>query len=141
MATRDYTNTTSVTTATKDEFSDLDINFIAHPISGDITVKKDAEAIKRSVRNILLTNNYERPFKPNFGANLRGKLFDLQGPGATQRLISDVKTALNALEPRITNVRLKVSDNDSNNLDVAVFYTIKKSRADAGFDLKITRVR
>ena len=129
------------TVATKNLYSDMDIALKPHPVTGDITTKTDTDAIRRAVRNIVLTNKYERPFKPNFGANLRGKLFDLQGPGATQRLISDVKTALNALEPRITNVRLKISDNDSNNLDVAVFYTIKKSRADAGFDLKITRVR
>ena len=74
-STRDYTKPDSKINAFKDEYSDLDVMFVAHPISGDIAIKKDSEAVKRSVRNILLTNNYERPFKPNFGANLRARLF------------------------------------------------------------------
>ena len=57
-------------------YTDLDINLTAHPQSGDLVLKQDKEAIKRSLRNILLTNHYERPFKPSFGANLIGELFE-----------------------------------------------------------------
>ena len=83
---RDYTTPNSTNTAIKNEYSDLDILFTAHPISGDVTTKKDSDAVKRSVRNILLTNNYERPFKPNFGANLRAMLFELQGVGSSKAI-------------------------------------------------------
>ena len=76
MATRDYIKPNSSKVVVKNEFTDLDIMFTAHPISGDITTKKDSDAVMRSVRNILLTNNYERPFKPNFGADLRSQLFN-----------------------------------------------------------------
>ena len=58
-------------------YTDMDLNITPHPSSGDLVLKQDKEAVKRSVRNIMLTNNYERPFKPNFGANLRGLLFEL----------------------------------------------------------------
>ena len=64
-------------TARKNFYTDIDLNITPHPSSGDLVLKQDKEAVKRSVRNIMLTNNYERPFKPNFGANLRGLLFEL----------------------------------------------------------------
>ena len=51
--------------------------FDSTSFSKDLTLKQDNDAVKRSLRNIMLTNNYERPFKPNFGANLRGLLFEL----------------------------------------------------------------
>ena len=58
--TRDYIKPNSKVTAVANEYTDLDIMFTAHPISGDIISKKDTDAVKRAVRNILLTNNYER---------------------------------------------------------------------------------
>ena len=58
-------------------YTDIDLNLTPHPSSKDLTLKYDKDAIKRSLRNIMLTNNYERPFRPNFGANLRGLLFEL----------------------------------------------------------------
>jgi hypothetical protein len=63
--------------AIKEAYSDLDLLFKAHPISGDVTVKTDADAVKRAVKNIVLTNYYERPFKPSLGGNIRGLLFEL----------------------------------------------------------------
>ena len=56
-------------------YTDIDLNITPHPSSGDLVLKYDKEAIKRSIRNIMLTNNYERPFKPSFGS--KGTLFEL----------------------------------------------------------------
>ena len=58
-------------------FSDIDINMAIQPESKDLSLKYDLNAIKRSMKNILLTNHYERPFKPSFGVNLRNMLFEL----------------------------------------------------------------
>ena len=55
----------------------MDLLFRKHPQTGDVVVRTDAEAVKRSVRNIILTNHYERPFKPGFGGSIRELLFDL----------------------------------------------------------------
>ena len=141
MATRDYNKTNTKLTATKESYSDLDILFTTHPVSKDVTTKKDADAVKRSVRNILLTNDYERPFKPNFGANLRGKLFDLQGIGAHKKIVDDIKEALYALEPRIRNVQVKLGENNRNNVDVLVQYTIINGLGRDSVDFTVTRVR
>ena len=115
--------------------------FVAQPISGDIAIKKDSDAVKRSVRNILLTNNYERPFKPNFGANLRARLFELNDFGTYELLVSDIKEALTMLEPRITNVGVRIVDTDDNNINVTVFYKIKNGNLQTEQNIKITRVR
>ena len=141
MATRDFTKTNSIIDANKESYQDLDIMFTAHPITKDVTTKKDADAVKRSVRNILLTNNYERLFIPNFGANLRGKLFDLQGIGAHKKIVDDIKEALYALEPRIRNVQVKLGENNRNNVDVLVQYTIINGLGRDSVDFTVTRVR
>ena len=57
MATRDYSNSGASIVSDKDSFADLDLNFTAHPVTEDIVAKKDANAIRQSVKNILLTIN------------------------------------------------------------------------------------
>ena len=141
MATRDFTKTNTINSATKESYTDVDIMFTAHPVSKDVTTKKDADAVKRSVRNILLTNNYERPFKPNFGANLRGQLFELQGIGAKRKIIGDIKEALYALEPRVMNVRVGIGENNRNNIDVMVQYDIINGLGKDSLDFTVNRVR
>jgi phage baseplate assembly protein W len=106
-----------------------------------VTTKKDTDAVKRSVRNILLTNDYERPFKPNFGANLRGQLFELQGIGAKRKIVGDIKEALYALEPRVRNVRVAIGENNRNNIDVMVQYDIINGLGRDSIDFTVTRVR
>ena len=138
---RDYTTANSKNTAREIEYSDIDIFFQAHPISGDITVKKDTDAVKRAVRNILLTNDYERPFKPNFGANLRARLFELNDFGMKDLIVSDIQEALVALEPRIRNVRCRIVDSDDNNINITVFYTIINGNRSTQTDVKINRIR
>ena len=141
MASRDYTKPNSKTTSIKNEYSDIDIMFTAHPISGDITTKKDSDAVKRAVRNIILTNNYERPFKPNFGANLRAQLFELQGIGSKKRIASDISDALSALEPRIRNVRVTFGEEKANSVDVRISYTIINGLGQSAVDFTVNRVR
>ena len=138
---RDYTTPNSTNTAIKNEYSDLDILFTAHPISGDVTTKKDSDAVKRSVRNILLTNNYERPFKPNFGANLRAMLFELQGVGSSKAIKRDIAEALVTLEPRIKNINIVLGENNRNNVDVKISYQIKNGVRRDTVDFTISRVR
>ena len=137
----DYSKPNSKVNAQKNEYTDLDILFSANPISGDITTKKDSDAVKRSGRNILLTNHYERPFKPNFGANLRSQLFELDGIGAKRRITKDIIESLSILEPRIGNIRVDISDSEANNIDVRVSYVIRNGLKQSSVDFKVSRVR
>ena len=105
------------------------------------STKKDSDAVKRAVRNIILTNDYERPFKPNFGANLRAQLFELQGIGSKKRIASDISDALSALEPRIRNVRVTFGEEKANSVDVRISYTIINGLGQSAVDFTVNRVR
>ena len=137
----DYSKPSTKVDAIKNEYTDLDLLFIANPISGDVTTKKDADAVKRSVKNILMTNHYERPFKPNFGANLRARLFELDEIGGRKNLEKDIVETLAALEPRIANIKVQIADLDNNNLDVRVAYIVKNGLRQSQVDFKVSRVR
>jgi len=68
------------TTTIKKIYSDIDLSFNRNPVTGDVTISYDEQAVLRSVRNLLLTNRYERLFQPNVGSNLTGLLFENTGP-------------------------------------------------------------
>jgi len=136
---RDYTNTNAKTNAVEN-FSDLDISFVAHPISGDVAIKKDSDAIKRSVRNIVLTNHYERPFKPSFGANLRRLLFESIGVGITEKAAKEIAKSLTILEPRISNVTFDIK-NRGNEMNITIYYVIVNTQQRQDLEFTISRVR
>ncbi len=140
MAKRDFTKPNTSVVATKDLFTDLDLSFEAHPITGDIVTKKDTDAIKRAVRNIVLTNHYERPFKPSFGSNLRGQLFELDMPGTRRRIQEAIVEDIRALEPRIGRVGVQMVD-ENNTLNVTILYQVIGSRENQQVNVVVSRVR
>ena len=140
---RDYTKPNSKTVATPNLYADLDITFERHPVTNDVVLKKDSDAIKRSLKNILLTNDFERPFKPNFGANLRSRLFELGGNEIGHRVGRSIIKDISILEPRVSNVQLSINDSayDRNELNITIFYDIKNGQSQQQFDFTVSRVR
>ena len=126
--------------AIKEAYSDLDLLFKAHPISGDVTVKTDADAVKRAVKNIVLTNYYERPFKPSLGGNIRGLLFELDTDRKLNRAKKRLTQAIEDFEPRVQNVRCVFQTKD-NSLDVTVFYNIKNCLSNQELQFTVNRTR
>lgn len=129
------------TVATKDIYSDLDIFFRKHPITGDIVRKTDTDAIKRSVRNIVMTNKYERPFKPNFGGSVRNKLFELNTDRQLNRMRRNLAKEIEQFEPRVENVDIVFGDEDSNALNITIFYNIKNGAPQQEVEINVTRTR
>lgn len=111
--------------ARQNVYSDLDFRFIINPNTGDIALKRDAEAVKQSVQNILLTGRGERPFNPTFGGNLRAYLFE-NFDAVTEAAIKNV--IINSLrnhEPRVKVDNVIVSNLDYRNaLRVSIDITI-----------------
>jgi len=140
MATRDYTKSGASIVSNKESFSDLDLTFTAHPVTGDIVTKKDANAIRQSIKNILLTNHYERPFKPNFGADLRGMIFEANDPIIGQRIKERIIEEIKILEPRVGRASINVIQND-NTVNVNVAYTISGSSSVQEVEFTLSRVR
>tara|TARA_A100001388_G_scaffold276151_1_gene263140 strand:+ start:825 stop:1241 length:417 start_codon:yes stop_codon:yes gene_type:complete len=136
----DYVKPNSKNVAIKEAYKDLDLNFMAHPITGDVTTKSDSEAVKRAVKNIVLTNYYERPFKPSLGGNIRGLLFELNTDRQLNRARDRLADTITALEPRVENVRCKF-DTSGNSLNVIIFYNIKNGLTGQEVEFNITRAR
>jgi phage baseplate assembly protein W len=106
-------------------FSDIDLDFVPHPVSGDITLLKDSASVKRSVRNILFTGLYERPFNPDFGGNLKQLLFEPATPMTAVSIKTLIHDALRAYEPRVSIVDLQVSlDQDLLGYNVYLLFAI-----------------
>ena len=122
-------------------YTDIDLNITPHPSSGDLVLKQDKEAVKRSVRNIMLTNNYERPFKPNFGANLRGLLFELADDITKMEIRNQIAEALEMLEPRVRIDEIFLSQSRPNEMNVNLHYGIVGSREPQEIEVILQRVR
>jgi phage baseplate assembly protein W len=96
-------------------FKDLDLNFAIHPIRKDINVHKDEFAVINSVKNLILTNHYEKPFQPEIGSNIRKLLFEnIDSIIAAQIERAVVETIVN-FEPRVSVSTITASPDPDNN--------------------------
>lgn len=110
-------------------FKDINLSLAKHPITGDIATLTNVEAVKRSVRNLINTNFYERPFHPEIGSNVRSVLFEPVSPIVAAILERHVKDVIQNFEPRAELVDVQVKDNsDRNEYKVQIkFYVINSS--------------
>jgi phage baseplate assembly protein W len=123
-------------------FSDLDLNFTAHPVTGDITRRFDEDAIKQSVKNLLLTRNYERPFHSEIGSPIRQLLFDLPGPMFNVMLQRAVIDVINNFEPRVSIIDVRVDDySDANEVYITLEFKIVNTERPLTLDLALERTR
>ncbi len=96
-------------------YNDLDLDFSAHPNTGNISTKKDADAVVRSVRNLLLMNHFDKPFHPEVGSNITRHLFEPMTVATTLRLETDIKNVINNFEPRVRLSEVRVQAVESEN--------------------------
>jgi len=122
-------------------YSDIDLTFAVRP-SGELFKKTDAAAVKQSVKNLLLTNYFEKPFQPLFGGNLRELLFDLADEDAEEDVEERVKNAIGVFEPRaqLLNV-IAVSTPDRNSIKVTVEFRIINTQETVTVTTVLARLR
>jgi|SRR6056300_368090 len=127
----------------KKYFTDLDLKFGANPVTRDVNLKSDSDAIRRAVKNLVLTDNFERPFKPGIGANIRGLLFELTGEDLIDEIELRIKKLLRNFEPRIDNIKIVASEDtlDSNELAVSIYYDINNDPRPQQLDIILNRIR
>lgn len=85
----------------QNRYSDLDLTFTKHPVSNDVVLSIDDQAVIRSVRNLVLTNHYERPFHPEIGSNVRKMLFEPISPLTANYLQREIEDTIKNYEPRV----------------------------------------
>ena len=99
----------------KKAHSDLNLKLTRHPIRKDIIPLKDDAAIKNAIKNLLLTNFFERPFQPAKGANLRGLLFEPADAITKYELSSGIRKCIELFEPRVKVLSINVADETERN--------------------------
>lgn len=106
-------------------FKDINLSFNAHPVTKDITVLKNENAIKRSVRNIVNTIPRERFFNPTLGSDVRSSLFNFVDYGTASVIQKQIQIAIENFEPRVDNLQINVFPRpDSNEFEVNILFDI-----------------
>jgi phage baseplate assembly protein W len=112
----------------KEAYRDFDVRFMRNPVNGDVVTLTTEESIKQSVKLLILTALYERPYQPRIGTRLASALFELYNPDLVELVRKEVRECLELYEPRVVvqNVDVgSVAENlDSNSIRVHVSYLI-----------------
>ena len=126
MASYDSGTLTNKSKRSSRIFSDLNLDFVQNPATKDIQKIEDVDAVKRSVRNLINTNYYERPFRPSLGSNLRAMLFELYSPQMNHAISKEIDLLIKNYEPRARLVNVKTnSDPERNGYEVSIsFYVV-----------------
>ena len=125
MSRYDATQTNESTRSSK-IFKDLNLAFEQNTATKDIQKIKDVEAVKRSVRNLINTNHYEKPFHPEIGSNLRAMLFELMTPQMNHVISKQIENLINNYEPRCNLVQVFTQPRlDRNGYSVQISFRVQ----------------
>ena len=106
-------------------FKDISLSFTPHPVTKDLTILKNENAIKKSVRNLVQTIPTERFFNSVLGSEVRDSLFDFVDFGTASVIQDQILNTIENFEPRVDNVSVEVEPRpDTNEFEVNVFFDI-----------------
>lgn len=123
-------------------YSDIPTNFDVHPIKGDLVLITNEQAVKRSIRNLLLTDPFERPFSPTIGSGIRKSLFENMGQDTEFILAEKIKETITNYERRANLFSVSVKAlTDDNSYAATIVFSVVNSLAPVTLDLILRRVR
>jgi len=137
-------NESSLTTYTYRDFS---LFFTQNPVTGDVSTLTDVADIKRSIRNLVLTNEFDRPFHPEIASHVRDLLFQPFTAITYNLLRNRIDKVLEIYEPRATLTRIEIDDRefqnmDNNTLSVKIFFTLNNAPTnEENVDIMLERIR
>ena len=124
------------------QFADLDLNFTPHPVTGDVGFKKDENAIKQAVKNLVLTQNFERPFHSEIGSSLRSLLFEPATPMTKEILRKTISDTITNFEPRVDLIDVEIRYTlDDTAVDVRIIFKIRNTFTPIDVNLTLERTR
>lgn len=124
------------------DYSDLDLDFVMNPTTGDVNIKNGAEAIKRSVRNLVFTNYYERKFQSQIGSDVSALLFENATPLTAVYLKDAISAVINNFESRVQLQEVTVvEDIDNYGYNVTISYLILNRNLPVVSTLFLERIR
>ncbi len=123
-------------------FKDFDLNMKVHPVTGKLVTKKNADAVKQAIKALVLTDKGERPFRPQFGSDIRQRLFDLMDPTIESNIEFDIRSAITNYEERAEILGIGVEgDPDTNNMQVNITFRVLSSSVTSSLVLTLETVR
>jgi len=132
----------TVTTDIVRDFKDLDLNFTIHPIRKDINRAIGPMAVVNSIKNLILTNYYERPFQPDVGSNVRRLLFENLDNITATTLKNEIERTIANYEPRATVKAINVkADFDNNGFKVYLEFFIVNQTQPIIINFLLERIR
>ena len=132
----------SITLNATREYKDLDLNFMVHPIRKDINKVTNQMAVINSIKNIILTSHYEKPFQPDFGSNVRNLLFENLDIITASALEREIEQTIRNFEPRVRVVSVKaIPDFNNNGFSVQMEFYIINQTAPVSISFLLERLR
>ena len=129
-------------TRTTRQYSDFNLLFTRHPVTGDVAKRNDEESVKASLRNLISTKHYERPFHPEIGCQIYSLLFENFNPVTKQVMMKTIFDTIQKFEPRATVLDVKLRERiDQNDLSIDIIFKINNSERPITLTTFITRVR
>jgi phage baseplate assembly protein W len=123
-------------------YSDFYKDLTTNPISNDLATRKDEDAIKESLKNLILTDRGERLMQPNLGSDVRASLFENATPVTLKILEERVRDVINNYEPRVSLIDVNVTSlYDDNRVQVTIYFYVKNNEQPLSVDVFIERVR
>jgi len=124
------------------EYSDLNLAFIAHPVSGDVSILRDAEAVKRSLKNLVFTNYYERFYQPGLGCGINHMLFEPIMPFTAKKMKNAIIDVINTYEPRVELINVDVEpDGTDHGFQISLKFYVLNIPEPVELDLFLQRAR
>ena len=113
-------------------YKDFSLFFTLNPVTKDITTITDVQDIKRAVRNLVLTNKWDRPFHPEIASGVRESLFENFTPVTIANIRTRIQNVLTQFEPRVTVTAIVVNDPDNfhmdnNTLNLQIYFTLNNA--------------
>lgn len=127
---------------TTNTYCDLDINFDINPMSSDVALRKDEEAIKRALRNLILFRRNDKPFHPEIYSGVTDMLFELTDPISVVELKTRISQIIRNYEPRVQNAIVEITNNiDRNEVQITVHFTIRNTQKVYSTTMMLERLR
>lgn len=123
-------------------YSDIDIDFLDHPISGDISILTGEASVKQSLKNLILTNHYTKFYSPLYGGNIDSYLFEQNSEILKQILIDQISNLIEVYEKRVELIRMEVSMLlESHTIEISLFFEIVGLSQESQLNLVLERIR
>lgn len=142
MAIQTSDAVTSINVAKKNKYADLNLAFLKHPIFADVTPLNDIDAVKQSVKNLVLTNFLEKPFHPEIGGNVTRLLFEPADSFTAIAMRDEIQRVLDEYEPRINALNIEIlDDSDKNSYRVTIGFNIIYINLETEVSFNLQRLR